>query len=263
VLQSRSVLTVDDNATNQRIMDLQLEAWGMTAVAASGAAEALKLAAQRPFDVALIDLQMPDVDGVELARQLRRLRPGMPLLLLSSSGHTETGEAASLFRFQLLKPIKQSALLDALQQAMGLDARRQAAPERRKLDREMGVKWHLRILLAEDNAVNQKVGLMMLAGLGYHADLAANGAEAVEAARRTGYDVIFMDIQMPEMDGIEAFHRIQEKAGGKKPFVVALTANALEGDREKFLALGFDGYLSKPLQPDRLEGALRSVPGVG
>ncbi len=267
-LQARSVLIVDDNATNRRILTLQLEAWGMTAVEARSADEAAQLLAGRDFDVALVDLQMPDRDGADLARELRAAKPGLPLILLSSSGDLETGETGRLFRFQLFKPVKQSLLLDAIQQAVGLDITSERIPAAdHKIDRQMGAKWPLHILLAEDNAVNQKVCLMMLSGLGYKADLAANGFEVLEAVRHADYDVVFLDIQMPEMDGVEALRHLREREGtggqGKRLFLIALTANAMEGDREKFLTLGFDGYLSKPLQPARLEGALRTVPGVG
>jgi len=118
----------------------------------------------------------------------------------------------------------------------------------------------LRILLAEDNSVNQKVGLLMLSNLGYRADIADNGFQVLEAVKKVAYDLIFMDIQMPEMDGVEATHRLRDTLETRCPYIIALTANALEGDREKFLAQGFDDYLSKPLSPERLRSALEKAP---
>ena len=130
----------------------------------------------------------------------------------------------------------------------------------KQFDSGMGQRHPLRILLAEDNVVNQKVGLLMLARLGYQADLAVNGLQVLKAAGAAPYDLIFMDIQMPEMDGIEATRQLRQKLGKKCPFLVALTANAMEGDQKRFLGLGFDGYLSKPLIPDALQTMLQSVP---
>ena len=256
------ILVVDDNDSNRRILTLQLQAWGMTVVEAALPSQALQLVAKHAFDLALVDFHMPEMNGVLLSRELHRRLPQLPLILLSSDD-VKTGDDADLFRFQILKPIKQSLLFDAIQQAVGNAPFPHLRPPSAVIDRELGKKWPLHILLAEDNAVNQRVGLSMLTNLGYHADLAANGLEVLAAVERSEYDVIFMDIQMPKMDGLEAFSRLTAEPGAKHPFVVALTANAMEGDREKFLAIGFDGYLSKPLQLERLEAVLRTVPGVG
>ena len=126
----------------------------------------------------------------------------------------------------------------------------------KRFDSTLGARFPLRILLAEDNVVNQKVGLMMLGNLGYQADLAGNGLQVLKAIEKSTYDLVFMDIQMPEMDGIEAARELREKLGNRCPLIVALTADALEGDREKFLQLGFDNYLSKPLSPENLQRML-------
>jgi len=258
-LNSCKVLIVDDNATNRHILELQLKAWGMIPVSASSGKEALEKLKESRFAVILLDLQMPEMDGVTLAREIRKSEQ-VPLILLSSSGEVEIGEAGSLFQFQVPKPVKQSLLFDTLQRVVGqagLSGRKTAV---KQFDHGMAARHPLRILLAEDNSVNQKVGLLMLGNLGYRADIADNGLQVLKAVKKVAYDLIFMDIQMPEMDGIEATRQLQETLGERCPFIVALTANALEGDREKFLALGFDEYVSKPLSPAKLQAALEKVP---
>ena len=250
------ILVVDDNATNRRILDIQLETWGMTPVPFSSGPDALAALGEHHFDVGLIDLQMPEMDGITLARKIRE-RSSIPLILLSSLGKTEVGADGSLFAAQIPKPIKQSALFDALQQAVGHHRSGSAAIlPTRNVNADFAAHHPLRILLAEDNLVNQKVGLMMLASFGYHADLVGDGTAVVAAQARSPYDLILMDIQMPEMDGVTAARAILDADGDRAPHLVALTANALKGEREKFLQLGFHGYLSKPLQFQLLQEAL-------
>ncbi len=257
-LDTYSVLIVDDNATNRRILETQLKAWGMTTTSASSGREAIMKMADSAFDVILLDLQMPDMDGIALAEEIRKSST-VPLVLLSSSGEIETGETGSLFNFQLPKPVKQSMLFDTLQQVIGGVASRRKKNTVSQFDLGMAARLPMKILLVEDNAVNRKVGLVMLGKMGYQADLVNDGVQAVERATKAKYDLIFMDIQMPEMDGIEATRVLREKLGENCPFIVALTANALEGDRERFLGLGFDNYLSKPLVPATLREMLQTV----
>ena len=262
LLQASPVLIVDDNATGRHILDTQLKAWGMVPVSVSSGREALEKLDAEPFAIVLVDLQMPDMDGITLAREIHR-RSQVPLILLSSSGDVEIGEAGSLFKYQIPKPIKQSALLDALQKLFGAGVKTVPEPAVKRFDSDLSRRHPLRILLADDNAVNQKVGLLMLARLGYKADLAANGLQVLRAADANNYDLIFMDIQMPEMDGDEAARALRTKFGENCPFLVALTANAMEGDREKYLGLGFNGYLSKPLGAEALQSLLQAVPVAG
>ncbi len=257
-LTSHTVLIVDDNATNRRILEIQLKIWGMKPTSVSSGDEALAKLKEENFDAGLIDLQMPDMDGVTLAREIR-IRSQMPLMLLSSSGETIIGNDASLFQMQISKPIKHSNLFNALLKITGAEPRQVQSLAEKLFDHTMGVQHPLRILLAEDNAVNQKVGLLMLSRLGYTADLATNGQKALEAIEKATYDLILMDIQMPDMNGIEAARLTREKLGEKCPPIFALTAEALEGDKQRFLDLGFDGYLSKPLQAPALRDTLKSV----
>jgi CheY-like chemotaxis protein len=258
LLKPHCVLIVDDNATNRGILEAQLKIWGMTPTSASSGQEALEILAERNFDVVLIDLQMPEMDGITLAREIHE-QIQTPLILLSSSGEIAVGEEASLFQFQIPKPIRHSDLFNALLKITGVEPEHPQTVPQKRFDSSMAAKHPLRILLAEDNVVNQKVCLMMLSRLGYGPDLTVNGRRAVDAIEKAEYDLILMDIQMPEMDGIEAAHIVREKLGTKCPAIFALTAEALKGDQERFLSLGFDGYLSKPVQANALQDILKVV----
>jgi signal transduction histidine kinase/CheY-like chemotaxis protein len=259
VIKTLSVLVIDDNATNRKVLEAQLRSWRMLSTCVSTGQEALDRLAERTYDVALLDYQRPDLDGVSLAKKIRE-KYALPLVLLSSSGETITGADAELFQAQIFKPIKHSMLFAILLRLTGAKEMKPEPAAHKHFDGELASRNPLRILLAEDNAINQKVGQKMLDQSGYTADLARNGREAVEAVAATTYDLVLMDIQMPEMDGIEAMRTIRERLGAEAPFLVALTAEALEGDRERFLASGFDEYLSKPLQAAALQNLLRSVP---
>jgi PAS domain S-box-containing protein len=258
LLKGRSVLLVDDNATNRRILDIQLKFWGMDATCASTGAEALKIVGRQNFDVVLIDMQMPEMDGIMLAQKIRSSH-STPLILLSSSTENVSDEERDLFQYQISKPIKHSVLMNALLKVTGVDEGPLRKTSGTKLDSHLGEKHPLRLLLAEDNSVNQKVALMMLGRLGYSAEVVGNGKLALAALEKSTYDVILMDIQMPEMNGIEAARLVHEKMGDQSPVILALTAEALEGDEERFLALGFDSYLSKPLQAHTLEKILKAI----
>jgi CheY-like chemotaxis protein len=222
------------------------------------------------FDLAILDLQIPEMDGITLGNEIRALEKArvattaMPLVLLTSLGGNAGEAQAKLFTAWLIKPIRPSALLDVV---MGLFASQApqpaaAAPAKPVLDPGMAEQHPLRILLAEDNAVNQKLALRLLANLGYRADVAANGLEAIQALERQPYDVILMDVQMPEMDGLEATRQICARwSEGERPHIVAMTASAMQGDREMCLEAGMDDYVSKPIRVDELVGALmRSQP---
>jgi len=259
LLMPFTALIVDDNAVNRRILEKQLKIWGMNSMTAAAGAEAIERLAQYPFTLALLDLQMPGMDGITLAREIRRRKPMLPMVLLSSSGEILTGEEADLFHFQIPKPIKHSQLYNALIKITGVATAQTPKACEKKLDATMAVTHPLRILLAEDHAVNQKVQMLMLSRLGYAADLAVNGKRAVEAVGKVSYDVVLMDVQMPEMNGIDATCLIRKKLGDACPVIFALTAEDLEGETKKFLDLGFDGYLRKPLQAILLQDLLKTV----
>ncbi|MBM3134229.1 MAG: GAF domain-containing protein [Chloroflexi bacterium] len=265
-LRGKRLLIVDDNATNRRILTLQTRAWGLLVRDTASPQEALEwLRRGDPFDLAILDMRMPEMDGTTLAAEIRKLRDAraLPLVLLSSLGGYETGVEAGVFAASLMKPLRPSALFDAL---MGVFAAQpqvaeKAALARPTLDAEMATRYPLRILLAEDNAVNQKLALRLLAQMGYRADVAANGLEAIQALERQPYDVILMDVQMPEMDGLEATRHICARwPRGQRPRIIAMTANVMQGDREMCLEAGMDDYLGKPIRVAELVAALRECP---
>jgi PAS domain S-box-containing protein len=262
LLKGRQALIVDDHPTNRRVLEMQLKFWGMEAIAATSGAEALNILATRKFDTILVDLLMPEMDGIELGRAIRRDHQ-VPLLLLSSTGETIAPHDSALFELQIPKPIKHSVLFNALLKLTGVQDQPQPKTLEKKLNSGLAERNPLRILLAEDNLVNQKVGMMMLSRMGYTANAVPNGKRALEALENAVYDIVLMDIQMPEMNGIDATRMILDTYGEKRPVVVALTAEALEGDEERFLSLGFDGYLSKPIQAHKLQKILESVVPLG
>ena len=267
-LAGRRLLAVDDNATNRRILVLQAQSWGMLARDCSRPREALEwIKRGDPFDVAILDMQMPEMDGLMLAREIKAQRPCLPMILFSSLGRLEVKAEADLFVAQISKPLKPSQLYDALMTIFA--GQPLMVPKDEKIVNQIDPGWAarlpLRILLAEDNAVNQKVALRLLARLGYQADVVANGLEALEAVQRQPYDVVLMDVQMPEMDGLEASRRLKlSKPSAGAPRIIALTADAMQGDREKCLAAGMDDYITKPIHVEALVAALaRSRPQPG
>jgi CheY-like chemotaxis protein len=263
-LLGKRVLVVDDNATNREIVTRHARAWRMEPVAVEGGAEALVLLdAGEPFDLAVLDMMMPGMDGVELAREIRRRRPRreLPLLLLTSLGRLPQADLSGEFDAQLAKPLRASQLYNALVRIVAEGDGAPAATA--EAERPGRGDSSLRILLAEDNAVNQKVALRLLERLGYGADVASNGLEAIEALERSQYDVVLMDVQMPELDGLDASRRICERWPGTRPRIIAMTANALPEDREACFAAGMDDYVAKPIRSDALAEALRRVRQLG
>jgi PAS domain S-box-containing protein len=260
-LRGRRLLVVDDNETNRLIIVRQVRAWGMIARDTASPREALDwIRRGDPFDVAILDMSMPEMDGLELATAIREHREpeSLPIILCSSLGRREAGTEELDIAACLNKPLKQSQLFDALAAVFvgeaAAAARERAAPT---VDSGMAQRMPLRILLAEDNAVNQKLALRLLSQMGYRADLAGNGLEAIEALERQAYDVILMDVQMPEMDGLEATRQICRRwPVGQRPRIIAMTANAMQGDREMCLDAGMDDYLSKPIRVSDLVAAL-------
>jgi CheY-like chemotaxis protein len=263
VLQGKRILIVDDNATNRRVLMLQTEKWGMSPRETERPRQALEwIKNGEPFELAILDLQMPEMDGIMLTREIRSLHDekSLPIILLTSLGRREIGAEDLEFAAYLTKPLKPSALYDAL---AGLFARNVVTPKadsgKPVMDAELGKRHPLRILLAEDNAVNQKLALRVLEQMGYRADVASNGIEAIESIERQTYDVILMDVQMPEMDGLDATRNIRELTEVKQPRIIAMTANAMEGDRERCLAAGMNDYISKPIRVHELVEALQKA----
>ena len=265
-LKGLRLLVVDDNATNRRVLALQTAKWGMVPQDSAVPEDALRWVQEAAragpaFDLAIIDMHMPDMDGVALARAIRKVAPALPLVLFSSLGRKEAGDTEGLFAATLAKPLRQSQLFDMLVTLLAHEAAPQRAEAAKpRMDAGMAAAHPLRILLAEDNVVNQKLALRLLQQMGYRADVAANGIEAIECVERQPYDLVLMDVQMPEMDGLEASRRINQRwPNGERPRIVAMTANAMQGDREACLAAGMDDYVTKPIRVEALVEALHKV----
>jgi PAS domain S-box-containing protein len=265
ILEGRRLLIVDDNATNRQILCLQAQTWGMNAVDCATAREALDLLQRgERFDLAILDIQMPDMDGITLASEMNRCCADlpMPLVGLSSVWPRRADVLEAGFAEMLTKPIKQSQLYNVLANVLSARPKPSGAVpapggSSPAYDVELGRRLPLRILIAEDLAVNQKLMQGLLAKFGYRADVAGNGIEVLQALKRQPYDVILMDVQMPEMDGLEASRQITHRYGPRqRPRIVALTANAMKEDREVCLAAGMDDYLAKPVKPEVLREAL-------
>ncbi len=265
-VSGRRLLVVDDNATNRKILSLQTGKWGCDVSAFETPAQAIKsLNDGASYDLAILDMHMPDMDGVELARHIRKDRPDLPMVLFSSLGLRDLDAEDALFAAYLAKPLKQSQLFDTLVTlfAPKSDPEPSKTKNKPKTDSEMATRHPLRILLAEDNLVNQKLAIRLLEQMGYRADLASNGQEALESVARQTYDVVLMDVQMPEMDGLEASRRLNTEYGADRPRIVAMTANAMQGDREMCLEAGMDDYIAKPIRVPVLIEALLNVPSRG
>jgi signal transduction histidine kinase/DNA-binding response OmpR family regulator len=261
-LKGLRLLVVDDNATNRRVLALQTAKWGMVPQDSAVPEDALRWVEQgQAFDLAIIDMHMPGMDGLALARAIHKLAPKLPLVLFSSLGRKEAGDTEGHFSAYLAKPLRQSQLFDTLVSLLTHGAPKKVEGAKPKLDASLAQRHPLRILLAEDNVVNQKLAMRLLSQMGYRADLASNGIEAVESVERQTYDVVLMDVQMPEMDGLEATRRIVARWPGAapRPRIVAMTANAMQGDREQCLAAGMDDYVTKPIRVDTLVQALMQV----
>lgn len=257
-LAGKRLLVVDDNRTNLMIVRRQAERWGLNVITADSAATAHShLQANAQFAAAVLDVHMPLVDGLMLAKQMQQTYPHIPIVILSSTGKNEANERNIPVYAYHHKPFKPVQLYTTLLTLFGDEKDSKSDQKVTLISEETPVKA-LRILLAEDNVVNQKVATRLLAKLGYRADAVANGLEVLNALNRQTYDVILMDIQMPEMDGVTATTHIRERFDAdSRPRIIAMTAHSLKGDREKFLETGMDDYVSKPVRINELADALK------
>ncbi|MER9328701.1 GAF domain-containing protein [Mesorhizobium sp. M0488] len=271
-LAGKRLLIVDDNATNRRILSLQAQSWAMVPHTTESPLDALRrISSGENYDALVLDMNMPEMDGIELAKRLRGLGQSgdLPLILLSSLVPLDERNRADIesikFAAMLPKPIKPSPLLNAFMSVFAEASTRSTKPDQPKgpfLDSEMATKLPLRILLVDDNITNRKIGSKVLERLGYKVDLAVDGETAISSFAKGQHDVILMDIEMPDMDGLEATRLIRSSGSGDslQPFIVALTANAIAGDRERYLEAGMDDYLSKPLRVEELVASLKRAP---
>ena len=257
-LADKTVLVVDDNFTNREILQMQLINRGMKPILCASAKEGYQILETHTFDFIITDMQMPDIDGVEFALELKKtnLHNSCPIILLSSIG--DTSYSPGLFATILSKPVKQRELLNAILEVFG----QQISTKRRMkathaLDDQLADSLQLDILVAEDNPVNQKLALKMLSKMGYEADLAKDGLEVLKMAAEKSYDIILMDVQMPEMDGIAATKElVKEPELYGQPVIISMSANAMKEDQAVFEAAGMQGHLSKPFRAEQLKQTL-------
>jgi signal transduction histidine kinase len=262
-LARRRVLVFEDNDTNRRILTGWLEVFGMHSTAVTTAHDALeRLQHDGPFDAAILDFQAPDMDGLTLAEAVRKLPDGQSVrVLLLTSIHLRAGDpraARAGVSISIYKPIRPKQLLEALCQSF--DRRPMSlrkAPASLAFDPAFASRLPLRLLMADDNRVNQKVGSSFLEKLGYRAEVVGNGLEVLQALERQPYDLVFLDVQMPEMDGYEAARQLRQRwPDAERPRIIAMTGNAMLGDRERCLEAGMDDYIAKPVRIEELRAAL-------
>ncbi|MEM9723699.1 MAG: response regulator, partial [Bacteroidota bacterium] len=263
-IHGKKVLVVDDNFTNLKILSKWVEKWGMYSFLVSDAQEAIEWLRYNSLpDLVITDYLMPDLDGMSLATEIVKMFPEdqIPIILLSSLGENQKGlRESGLFSSVLTKPHKQKQLYDAIFSALNTTRKPIPIPDISTVDRRdklLGDKYPMKILVVEDNTVNQKMVLKMLSKMGYEAELAQNGLEAVEMSQIQPFDLVLMDVQMPIMDGLEATRVIRKRNAALPRFIVALTASTLKGDREKCIKSGMDDFLSKPFRKVELEQLLK------
>ncbi|MEW6357339.1 MAG: response regulator [Planctomycetota bacterium] len=280
-------MVVDDNRTTQMVLLQMLESFGLKAVVAASAKDALaklRYAAEtdKPYQLVLMDWRMPGMDGLEASKEIRgddKLAE-IPIVMVTAFGseyEMQKGDGLGINAF-LTKPVQQSVLFNTLMEVLGQEQMQEAAGERHIVTKEslrVAPLQGVRVLLAEDNAINQEVAIKLLTDAGLEVDIATNGREAVAAVKKKFYDAVLMDVQMPEMDGYEATNAIREEARLDQLPIIAMTAHAMDGDREKCLEAGMNDYVSKPINPDHLfevlqkwtrpvgEGAKAETPAAG
>ncbi|MBM3845936.1 MAG: response regulator [Verrucomicrobia bacterium] len=270
LLLGKRLLVVDDNETNRRILTLLSTRWGMQPTMASRPREAIALLqGSQHFDAAVLDMLMLDMDGIRLAGEIRKMpgRQSLPLLLLTSIGPRDESiqGARQVFQGMLTKPVKPQQLEDTLLRLLSPDAEQLQkgfeAPTVQAVPAPLAARFPFKVLVTDDNPINVKVACRLLAQMGYEAGVAVNGEDAVDALARENYDLVFMDLQMPKMDGLEATRRIRSlqadpskhPAFNRQITIVAMTANVMPGDREKCIQAGMDDYIPKPVQPVKLQ----------
>ncbi|MEM0980325.1 MAG: response regulator, partial [Cyanobacteria bacterium P01_H01_bin.58] len=265
-LAAKHVLIVDDNATNRQILKAQIETWGMSPTLVESGLEALSVLDRGvPIDIAILDMHMPEMDGLQLAEQIhqRTRTANLPLVMLTSGRDVSPKELAARSNHLaacLNKPVKHRQLFNVLTDIVDSE-RVSITPSRDSgdlFDPTLSDRHPLKILIAEDNVINQKLVTHLLGRMGYRIEIVSNGLEVLEALERQTYDLVLLDIQMPEMDGITASQHIRQTYS-PCPYLVAVTANAMAGDRERYLAAGMDDYISKPIRIEELLRVLKAT----
>ncbi len=254
-LEGKRVLVVEDNATLRNVLKEEISYWKLVPIIADSGAQALEILSHGTgIDLVLAEMQMPEMNGMELSLAIRKKHPLLPIILMSTIGDESSKKYPELFSSVVIKPIRHSILSQHMLSALlnrGDVSAVDVAPAKPKLTTDFSKKYPLRILIAEDNRMNQKLAMRILGKLGYDPDIAENGKEVLEEVSKRNYDLILMDVQMPEMDGLEATRMIRVCLENQ-PVIIAMTANAMQGDREECLKNGMDDYISKPVNLEEL-----------
>ncbi|HYF70113.1 MAG TPA: two-component regulator propeller domain-containing protein [Ohtaekwangia sp.] len=249
-LEGKRILVVDDNSTNRLILKTQLELWKFAPTLAVSAEEALGIMSGTPgFDLIITDMHMPEMDGMELAKAIKQHHRGIPIMLLSSVGDDRCKAHPELFTAVINKPVREAVLFRQIIMQLKKQERPMVddAHDKKKLSPDFAKQYPLNILVADDNPINYRLAERVLTKLGYSPDKASHGREALNAVQAKHYDVVFMDVQMPDMDGLEATRQIRNR-GQHQPVIIAMTANAMQGDRDVCITAGMDDYISKPIK---------------
>jgi signal transduction histidine kinase/CheY-like chemotaxis protein len=244
-LEGKNILIVDDNATNRTILMKQMKSWKMLPVSADSGKQALEILAKKTFDLVLTDITMPEMDGIQLAKSIREKYPAIPVIGMNYPGDERYKQETGIFSAVITKPMRQHILRDHILGALSVksaDKKDNANP----LSDDFAKQYPLRILIAEDNLINQKIATKILTKLGYQPELANHGKEVMEKVSTEHYDIILMDVQMPEMNGLEATRMIRTCLE-IQPIIIAMTANVMQGDRDDCIQAGMDDYMSKPI----------------
>jgi len=252
-LEGKKVLVVDDNSTNRLILKNQSEQWKLLPTLAASGSQALMILSQvSDFDLVITDMQMPEMDGIQLARAIRESHSALPIILLSSKAEEFIKDHADLFSSVLTRPVKQNMMHQHVVHALWKEEKIVSdKPARQMFPTDFSKRYPLRILIAEDNTINQRLTERVLEKLGYKPEFAGDGKEALHAVKQKTFDLILMDVQMPIMDGLESTRQIR-LLDGNQPVIIAMTANAMQGDREECLQAGMDDYISKPVKLEML-----------
>ncbi|NND31011.1 MAG: response regulator [Saprospiraceae bacterium] len=252
--EGKNILLVDDNETSRKTLEQQLQLWKYKVTSAATGEQALDLfRSYGTFDMVVTDLKLPGIDGDEVARQIKSTKPAVPVIALSSLGDANFANSSDSFSAVLTKPIKQQKLFQEMLRQLKNPERsvKKEDDNKKKLPSDFASRFPAKILVAEDNLINQVVIRKTLERLGYSPKVVENGRLVLETLEQESFDIVLMDMQMPEMDGLEATRNIRETFG-KHPFIIAMTANAMQSDRENCLAAGMDDYISKPIALDDL-----------
>jgi CheY-like chemotaxis protein len=258
----KRVLLVNDNETNRLSIVSYLTSWKLISRAVSSPRAALEAMRAERWDTVLLDERLPEMDGVDLAALVKREFgiDAPPIILLTASNVPKkdaSGKETDLIAAAVTKPVRRRQLQRVLNQVLNGISVKQMAPSAKIFDSEFAKRVPLRILLAEDNPVNQKVAIRMLERMGYRLDAVGNGLEVLDALRRQTYDIVLMDVQMPEMNGLDATRQIISLWGVERPWITALTAGAMKENRDECRDAGVDDFLTKPINVQEVEGALQ------